>query len=660
MKSDARIPKACASRPWLPALLLAAGCSAGGGGSAGGSPSPTPVSSVAVVMTTHDQQTLMAAQPAVDFSPPVEEDADPVDDKTIIVDENQRYQAVLGFGAAFVDSSTYVLHERASDAARDEAMNNLFTRNGSGIGLSAMRTTIGSSDLSLFHYSYDDMPPGQTDPTLANFSIDVDREHRIPIIRQALRLNPQMRLLASAWSVPGWMKSNDSLIGGTLLADHREAYANYFVRYLQAYAAEGITVHGISHQNEPELSTIDYPGMAIDSEGQANRLRDDVLPALREAGLDTQVLIYDHNWERPVFPLRVLSDPVLRDSDQIAGTAWHWYGGTPGVMTTVHNLHPDKANYVTEASSGSWIADPVTNDFEMIIQSMRNWSRTFIKWALALDENRGPHTGGCATCTPLVTVNSQTGALSYEIDYYTLGHFSKYVLPEATRIHSSNATGLLSVAFLNPDGSKALIVFNDTDADNPFRVAWGTQSFSYTLPRYSGATFSWSGTQTGTYQVPATMKIHASSYNDVSALQTETTSDTDGGYNLGYGINASYAKFQAIDFGAGVSSVEVRVANAGNPRGPSNIDFRLDSPSGPVIASVEVPDTGGLQNWTTVSGPSSGASGIHDVYVVFRGEGTNGNLNWFKFGGLRRRHPAAAHTTEPVSDTPTSPAPETA
>jgi glucosylceramidase len=584
-------------------------------------------------MTTHDRTILMQAQPGANFSTPgaSEADSNPIDENTIVIDENQKFQTVAGFGAAFTDSSTYLLNKVATAAARDEAMNNLFTRDGQGIGLTAMRTTIGSSDLSLFHHSYDDLPPGQTDPSLANFSIEVDRADRIPIILQAKQLNPQMLLLASVWSAPAWMKTTDSLLGGSLRPDAYVPYANYFVKYLQAYQAEGITVDFISHQNEPEIEPGDYSGMTTDAETQTMLLRDYVLPALRANNLSTRALVYDHNWDHPIYPKRVLSDPTIRNSDQVAGTAWHWYGGTPGAMTEIHNLFPTKDNYVTEASSGEWISDPVTNDFEMITQSMRNWSKTFIKWGLVLDENRGPHVGGCSTCTPLVTVNSTTGAATYEIDFYTLGHFSKYVLPGASRIYSSNATGVVSVAFLNPDGSKALIAFNDTKADKKFQVAWGAQLFSYTLPPFSGATFTWNGTQSGSYRIPAASKIQASSYNDVFGLRTETTSDADGGYNLGYSANGSYASYKGIDFGAGVTEVEARVASAGGARNGGSIEFHLDGAAGPLIASVAVPDTGGFQTWQTVTGPSTGASGTHDVYVVFKNDGASGNLDWFRF-----------------------------
>ncbi len=492
--------------------------------------------------------------------------------------------------------------------------------------------TIGSSDLSRFHYTYDDVPQGETDPTLANFSIDVDRADRIPIIQWAKRLNPEMLLLASVWSAPAWMKTNDSLYGGDLRPEAWGAWAEYYVKYLQAYEAEGIGIDLISHQNEPDYASLDYPGMEKNPETQRLLLRNYILPSLEASGLDTRVLIFDHNWDNTIFPARVLTDSQVGDSERVAGTAWHWYGGTPGAMTVLHNLFPDKENYVTEASSGAWIADPDTNDFEMIIQSMRNWSRSFIKWALALDENRGPHLGGCDQCAPVVTVNSITGDVSYEIDYYTLGHFSKYVLPGATRIYSINPTGMISVAFQNPDGSKALIAFNDTDADKDFQLVWGRQSFRYTLPRYSGATFTWSGTQSETYPIPATTKIQSSSYDDVFALQTETTSDVDGGYNLGFSINDSYARYNNIDFGAGVTEVEARVANAADARGGSTIEFHLDTPGGLRIATVPVPDAGGYQSWTTVTSPVDvPVTGIHDVYIVFKSNGSAGNVNWFDF-----------------------------
>ena len=583
-------------------------------------PAPTIVT---VVMTTDDQTSLMAPQPAVQFTA-----TSAGGEHTIIVDENQMYQQIEGFGAAFTDSAAYLLHQVATPAAQTEAMTRLFTHIGDGIGLSFMRTPMGASDLARTHYSYDDMPAGQTDPTLANFSIAHDQADIIPIILQAKQLNPKMKLMATPWSPPGWMKSTGSLIGGSLNAASYTAFANYFVKYLHAYEAAGVTVEYLSLQNEPKFVPADYPGMSMDAPTQTTVARDYVLPALQGNGLSTKLLIYDHNWDDPNYSGTVFSDASLLNSSQVAGSAWHWYGGTAGVMTTLHNRYPSKDNHVTEASGGTWISDEVKADFETITQSMRSWSKSYVKWGLALDENRGPHTGGCGTCTPLVTVNSTTGAVTYPIDFYTLGHFSRYVLPGAYRIYSSNATGMISAAFIDGDGPKVLVAYNDTNGPNTFQVAWGSRSFGYTLPALSGATFTWSGAQAGSYTVPAVSKIRASSFNDVVGLQTETTSDTDGGYDLGYADNGFYAQYKNVDFASGIGNVDVRWASAGSG---GTVEFHLDSVGGAVIASVTGPVTGGWQTWTTVTSTESGASGVHDLYVVFKGTTSIGNLNWFQF-----------------------------
>ncbi|MBO0797412.1 MAG: carbohydrate-binding protein, partial [Blastocatellia bacterium] len=249
---------------------------------------------------------------------------------------------------------------------------------------------------------------------------------------------------------------------------------------------------------------------------------------------------------------------------------------------------------------------------------------------LALDENRGPHTGGCGTCTPLVTVNSSTGAVQYEIDYYTLGHFSKFVLSGAHRIYSSNAEGFVSAAFKNPDGSNVLVIYNDTPDSRNVRVVWGDRSFTYLFQGMSGATFTWEGRQDGGYSVKAiAQSIQASSYNEISGVQTEVTSDVSGGYDLGYIDGGDWVLYKNIDFGSGARSVRVRVASAGNG---GTMEFHLNGTDGPLIGSVAIPVTGGWQTWTTVSTSIAGARGTKDLYIVFRGTSDIGNVNWFQFG----------------------------
>jgi glucosylceramidase len=603
---------------------------------------------VSVVLTTDDQKRQVQAQPATLFTTATGAGS------VIYVDETQTYQPIEGFGAAFTDSAAYLLNEVAQKSALTSTMSDLFTRTGNGIGLSFMRTPMGASDIARSQYSYDDNG-GTADPTLANFSIAHDQADVIPIIQQARTLNPQMKLMASPWSPPGWMKTSGSLVGGALQSSMYTPFANYFVKYLQAYTAAGINLDYISLQNEPLYVPADYPGMCMPpSPGgscgslasptdQTTALRDYVLPALTTASLTTKVLVYDHNWDAPTYPQAVLTDPTIQSSALVAGSAWHGYGGTPGVMTTMQNYFPAHANYQTEHSGGTFVTDQVKADFEEITQVMRNSGRAYVKWSLALDQTMGPHDGGCGTCTPIVTVNSSTGAVTYDIEYYTLGHFSKYILPGAVRVYSSNTLGIVSAAFLNTDGSKALVAFNDSASTQSFSVQWGNQSFAYTLPSLAGATFTWTGAQSGGYKTPATSQIQASSFNSTSGksipgdnttfgLQTETTQDANGGYDVGSSSDGDYAVYKTVDFGAGVSNLNARLACAGNCGGA--LEFHLDSLTGTLAASVTIPATAGWQTWTTASASAS-ASGVHDLYVVFKAppSGTSGlgNVNWFQF-----------------------------
>jgi glucosylceramidase len=396
-----------------------------------------------------------------------------------------------------------------------------------------------------------------------------------------------------------------------------------------------VSVDYISLQNEPLNPTPGYPSMGMDAGTQTNVLRDYVLPALINANLTTQVVVWDHNWDTPSYPEQVLSDPTILASPLVAGSAWHGYGGTPGAQQTVQNMFPTKGTWEAEHSGGTWVTSPdqFITDFVEITQVMRNSSKSFVKWSLALDQNLGPDLtqddpplGGCNTCTPLITVNSNSGVVTKDVEYYTIGHYSKYVLQGATRIYSSNTNGIDTAAFENPDGSKALIAFNNTVASVSFAVEWGTQAFTYTLPSHAAATFTWSGTQSGAPTIPATSQIQGSSYSSENGLETETTSDSTGGYDLGYITNGALAVYNNVDFGNGVTKVNVRTASAGSG---ATATFYLDSPTNTTpIATVTLPVTSGWQNWQTVSANVTGASGVHTLYVVFT---SGSNVNWYQF-----------------------------
>ena len=594
---------------------------------------------VSLVLSTNDETQLMAAQPSVNFN--LGSTADAGTD-TVVVDAKQTYQSIDGFGASFTDSAAWLLMTVEPSSSLSGTLNDLFTRNGNGIGLSFMRIPIGASDIALSVYSFDDMPVGQTDPTLANFSITHDQAYILPLIQQAKALNPNMKLMANPWSPPGWMKdpasvSPVSMLGGSLLmtSANEAAFANYLVKYIQAYQAAGVPIDYITVQNEPLNITTSYPSMGMSDSVQLALLQNYVLPALAANNISTKVFVYDHNWDTPSYPQTVLSGLTAQQLTQVAGTAWHGYGGAPGAQQLLQNQFPTLGNWETEHSGGAWISDQFTSDMLEITQVLRNSGKAYVKWSLALNQNLGPNLtqnaglGGCNTCTPIVTVNSQTGAVTKDIEFYTLGHYSKYVLPGAVRVYSSNTPAIASVAFVNPDSSMALIAYNSSPSSQTFQVQWGTESFSYTLPATAAATFTWTGSQTGsTPPMAATAQIQGSSFSSESGLETETTGDSTGEYDLGYLSSGAYTVYENVDFGSSVSQVNVRTASAGSG---GTATFYLDSMTSTPIATVNLPVTGGWQTWTTVTANVSGATGVHNLYVVFNGASSIANVNWFQF-----------------------------
>ena len=616
---------------------------------------------VSVWLTTDDQQTLMAPRPTVSFTPGASSQL-----PSIFISESQAEQTIEGFGASMTDSAAYLLNEKVPPAALGGVMQSLFSHS-QGIGVSFLRNPMGSSDIARPPvYSYDDTSADSTNASLPNFSVTHDTADILPLLLQAKTINPQIKMLGTPWSPPAWMKGNDSMYGGTsatasqLLPAQYTAFANYLVKYVQAYQAAGVPVDYLTIQNEPLNVPTGYPGSSMPATDQLDILKSYVLPALATANINTKILVYDHNWDTPSYPETVFGDATLAASSQIAGVAWHWYGGPPGAMTTLHNLFPQFNQYVTEASGGTWIADEVRTDFEMIIHSMRNWSRSYVKWSLALDQNRGPFIpGGCNDCSGLITVNSSTGAVTNNIDYYTLGHFSKFVLPGAVRVWSNNAPGLISAAFINPlrhsgiagadrsearDRPRVLVVYNDSAATQKFQVVSNGTSFQYSLPSYAGATFQWDANleyscrpECWTPAIPATAQIQASSYNQLGGynsageLQTEPCTDTDNGFDLGYSAPGYWAEYRNIDFGSGVHSVSVRVANGSGSTG--TLEFHSGGPTGPLLAQATIPNTGGWQTWQTVTATVSGAAGVQNLFVVFQNGPSSGtgNLNWFQF-----------------------------
>jgi glucosylceramidase len=444
---------------------------------------------VEVYVTTGDRSQLLQRQNDLRA-----DGADSTAATTIRVDPNDRMQEMVGFGASLTDASAWLLQNRMTAAQRESLLRDLFGPE-PGAGFSFVRLDMGASDFSLRHYSYDDVPPGETDVTLSRFSIEADRAETIPIIRRALAINPRLRVMASPWSAPAWMKTSGSMITGTLRDDAFAPYAEYFRRFIVAYAAEGIPMFAVTVQNEPHYEPADYPGMRLEPSARARFIGQHLGPMLERSGIDTRILDWDHNWDEPDSPLRVLSDSAARR--YVSGVAWHCYGGDVGAQRMVRDAHPDKDVYFTECSGGAWAPDFGDNLVwtvkHLIIGSTRGWPRGVLMWNLALDEKHGPHLGGCGNCRGVVTIDSRSGAVTRNEEYYAFAHASRFVRPGAHRIASTAAADSLeSVAFRNADdGSMVLIVLNPTARSRQFVMRSDDDSFAYMMPARAVATFRW-------------------------------------------------------------------------------------------------------------------------------------------------------------------------
>ena len=448
-----------------------------------------PASVAQAWITTADQSRLLARQPDIRIRS--ESNASPV---VIDVDERTSYQGMIGFGAAMTDASAYLIQHKLG-AQRDAILHELFGRN-PGIGLSFMRVPMGASDFSTHDYSYDDMPAGETDSTLARFSLDEDRADKLPALKAALTINPQLKLVASPWSLPGWMKTTGSLIKGTMRPEFYDSFAEYFRRFIEGYGAEGVPIFAVTLQNEPAYEPDNYPGMRLDPPVRAELIGKHLGPLFARTGIQALILDWDHNWDLPSSPLAVLADSAARK--YVNAVAWHCYAGDVNVQENVHSAYPTKDAYFTECSGGGWA--PVWADNlkfvvgTLIIGSTRGWSKGVALWNLALDENSGPHLGGCGNCRGVITINSGTGSVTRNVEYYALAHASQFVRPGAHRIASTtNVGGLQSVAFKNADdGSKVLILLNTAPTEVSLGVHFSGKTILYTLPAGAVVTLRWS------------------------------------------------------------------------------------------------------------------------------------------------------------------------
>ncbi len=475
----------------LPFLLAALACCVTcSGGKSVPSPPASQGSIVQPVLTTGDRAMLLQSQPTVSFGSGGGGTA------VITVDDSITYQQMDGVGASLTDSSAWLLWNKLDASQQATLMQNLFSPS-AGIGISFLRQPMGASDFSAVgNYSYDDMPAGQTDPNLLNFSISHDTAYIIPLVKQALTINPALKVAALPWSPPAWMKTTGTMNGGGVMTTYFPILAQYFVKFIQAYQQQGISIYAISVQNEPLFSTTSYPSESLPASDASDFIANHLGPALNNASLSSvKILAYEHNWDNPAYPESVLASSA---SIYVSGTSFHCYAGDVAAQSQVEAAYPSKGIWFTECTGtvGSNFAGDLAWDAEhLLIGATRNWARSVSLWNLALDQNSGPKNGGCSSCRGVVTIDDSTipSTITYNVEYYVLGHLGKFVVSGAVRI-ASNTFGpgsIEDVAFKNPDGSKVLLVLNGSTASSSFTVNWKGENFNYTLPAGALATFTW-------------------------------------------------------------------------------------------------------------------------------------------------------------------------
>jgi glucosylceramidase len=408
---------------------------------------------------------------------------------TIDVDSTVKYQTIDGFGYTLTGGSAYLI-KRMGTTESAALLNELFGSTNNAANVSYLRVSIGASDLSPTVFSYDDMPAGQTDPTLANFSLSQDTVDLIPVLKQILAINPSIKIMGSPWSPPVWMKDNGSSIGGSLLPQYYAVYAQYFVKYIQAMKAKGITIDAVTLQNEPQHGG-NNPSMVMSAAQQADFVKNHLGPAFATASINTKIIVWDHNCDNPNYPITVLNDPAAKAF--IDGSAFHLYAGDISALSTVRNAHPDKNLYFTEqwtGANGTFGGDLTWHVKNVIIGSMRNWSKNALEWNVANDPAFGPHTpGGCTECKGALTISGSS--FSRNVGYYIIAHASRFVPAGSIRIESNLIAGVSNVAFLTPTGKKVLIAVNDGGTTAIFNIKYKGKVAATGLPVGAVGTYVW-------------------------------------------------------------------------------------------------------------------------------------------------------------------------
>lgn len=407
--------------------------------------------------------------------------------QNIEVDDAQKFQYVDGFGYTLTGGSVEVIN-RLSPSKRKALLNELFGKDENSISISYLRLSIGASDLDGEVFSYDDLPQGQTDPTLSKFSLARDKD-LIAMLKEILAINPKIKIIAAPWSPPVWMKDNGKSIGGSLKTEFYDVYAKYFVKYIQGMQKEGITIDAITPQNEP-LHPGNNPSLLMVSDQQRDFIKQSLGPIFKSNNIKTKIVVYDHNCNKPEYAINILNDAEA--NKYIDGSAFHLYEGDISALSTVHDAHPNKSLYFTEqwtGAKGTFNEDLNWHTKNVVIGSMRNWSKIALEWNLANDPEYKPHTpGGCTECKGAITVSDKEN-FTRNVAYYIIAHASKFVPANSQRIFSTQTDQLSTVAFKTPDGKTVLIVQNYSNKDENFNIKYNNKTAPVKITASSVATY---------------------------------------------------------------------------------------------------------------------------------------------------------------------------
>jgi glucosylceramidase len=402
---------------------------------------------------------------------------------TIFVDDSKAFQTMDGFGYTLTSGSASLINQLSN---KKQLLKELFGHDENSIGVNYLRVSVGASDLSDHTYSYSE----SKDLSLKNFSLKEDKKYLIPLLKEIIKINPKIKILASPWSPPTWMKTNNNFMGGSLLPEYYQVYADYLVKYIKEMKKHGIVIDALTIQNEP-LHPGNNPSLLMLPNEQANFIKNNLGPTFLKNGIKTKIIIYDHNADRTDYSISILNDPAARKF--IDGSAFHLYGGNVETISEVHEAHPDKNLYFTE----QWIGHPSNFGGDMawhiknlIIGATRNWCKTVLEWNLAIDPQMNPHTeGGCTACLGAITIDKDK--IERNAAYYIIGHASKFVPTNSKRIASNTVLNLQNVAFKTPEGKTVLIVINDSDKSLEFLIGSKGKQAKETIEAGSVVTYVW-------------------------------------------------------------------------------------------------------------------------------------------------------------------------